>query len=84
MHPVLENYLSSVDNLSRLEPKNLPFDVLEALGELNEVELFKACSQFFILLNNVPSEHNLINLSEEQIEKGAVKYAEQILERIKS
>ncbi len=79
MHPVIEKYLSKLNNLSALEPKNLPFDVLEALAQMNEGELFKTCSQLFILKNNIPSENNLINLSEEEIIKGATSYADEIL-----
>lgn len=66
-----------------LSPKNLPFDVLEAMGEMDVNDLYKTCSQFYILQNNVPNEKNIINLSEEEIEKGSTKYAQEILERIK-
>lgn len=83
MHPIIENYLSKIDNLAKLEPKKLPFDVLEAMGEMNEVELFKTCSQLFVLKNNIPTKSKIVNLSEDEIVKGSTAYAKDILKRIK-
>lgn len=83
MHPTIENYLSKVNNLSQLNPEKLPFDVLEAMGEMNEVELFKTCSQLYVLQNNIPSQSNIVNLGEDEIIDGATTYAKAILKRIK-
>ncbi|PID47734.1 MAG: hypothetical protein CR967_03665 [Proteobacteria bacterium] len=83
LHPIIEEYLSKINNLSALEPKNLPLDVLDAMGEMDEGELFKLCSQFFVLKNNVPNQNNIVNLSEDDIVNGAVKYAKAVLKRIK-
>lgn len=83
MHQIIENYLSKIDNLSSLEPKNLPLDVLGAMGEMSEMELFKTCSQLFVLKNNIPTKNNIINLNEEEIMQGATAYAKDILARLK-
>lgn len=83
MHPTIENYLSKVNNLSQLNPEKLPFDVLEAMGEMNEMELFKTCSQLYVLQNNIPSAENVVNLDEQEIISGATAYAKDILKRIK-
>ncbi len=83
MNPIIENFIASVDNLAKLEPKNLPLNVLVAMSELNELELFKTCTYLFVLKNNIPSQNSVINLSEYEIENGASEYAKEIIKRIK-
>lgn len=82
MNRVLQKYLSEVSSLHMLEPKNLPLSLLVAMSEMDSQELFKACVQLFILKNNIPTENKIINLSQEEIEKGATNYAKEILSRI--
>lgn len=83
MHQVIQNYLSKVDNLSKLEPKNLPLDLLGAMSEMSEEELFKTCTQLFVLKSNIPTKNSIINLDEKDIIKGATSYAKDIIKRIK-
>ncbi len=83
MNEIIENFLATVDNLSKLEPKNLPLDVLFAMSELSELELFKICTYLFVLRNNIPSKNNIINLSDDEIKQGAQQYAKEILARLK-
>lgn len=81
---VIQEYLANVDNLAKLEPKNLPFEVLQGFAKMDEAELFKTCSQFFVLKNNIPSENNLINLTQDEVIFGATEFAKAILNRIKN
>lgn len=82
MHPEIENYLKKLTNLAQLRAQNLPYEVLEALATMNEEELFKTCTQLYILQHNVPSKENLLNLDEDEILSGTTKYAEEILAQI--
>ena len=82
MHLVIENYLSKVNNLAQLDPKNLPFDVLEAMGEMSTEELFKTCIQLSILQNNIPSDDKVLTLGEDEMLRLAEDYAQAVLKRI--
>ncbi len=83
MHPVIENFLSQANSLHKLEPKNLPLNVLVAMSELDELELFKTCTYLFVLKNNVPTQNKIVTLSEDEIKAGATAYAKEIIKRIK-
>lgn len=82
MHPVIENYLSTVNNLVMLDPKRLPFDVLEAMAEMDTEELFKTCVQLSILQNNIPSDDKVLTMREEEMMSLAEEYAKEVLKRI--
>lgn len=84
MNEVLKEYLSTVNNLSMLEPKNLPLNLIISMSNMESEELFKTCAQLFVLGHNVPSKNKIVNLSEEEIAKGATTYAQAILERIRN
>ncbi len=83
MHAVVEDFIAKVDNLAKLEPKNLPLSVLVAMSEMDELELYKTCTYLFVLKNNIPSQNSVVTLSEEEIKNGTNEYAKQILKRIK-
>ena len=82
MHPVIENYLSTVNNLAMLDPKKLPFDVLEAMAEMTTQDLFKTCIQLSILQNNVPKKEKVLTMNEEEMMLLAEEYAKAVLKRI--
>lgn len=83
MNEIIEAYLNEVNNLSMLEPKNLPIHILHAMSEMESGELFKVCTQLYILKNNIPTENKIVNLTQEEILKGATTYAKEILQNIK-
>lgn len=84
MHHIIENFLSNINALHQLEPKNLPKDVLHVMVKMQPPELFKTCSQMAVLLNNIPSKNTTITLSEEEIASLAEAYLKGIVQRFKN
>lgn len=84
MNEVLQEYLGRVNNLQMLEAKNLPHHLMVSMSTMDSEELFKVCTQLFILKNNIPTENKIVNLSEDEILAGATQYAKEILNRIQN
>lgn len=84
MNITLKKFLTNVNNLSSLDPKNLPENIVKEICKLDEQELFKTCSQLYILQNNIPNENKILNLSEDDIVKGSIEYAQNLLKRAKT
>ena len=83
MHPIIENYLAKINNLSQIDPKNLPFDVLEAMAELGAEELFKTCAQLVILQNNIPGDEKVLSMNEQELISMAEDYAKKVINRLR-
>lgn len=83
MHKSIENFLSKVNALHQIEPKNLPEELLHVMVRMEPQELFKTCSQLASLLHNVPSKDKPITLSEEEIAFYAQEYLKGIVKRFK-
>lgn len=83
MHPKIETFLSTINALHQLEPKNLPQDIVHVLITMTPEELYKTCSQFAVLLHNVPSPKKPITLSDKEIASLAEAYLKGLLKRFK-
>lgn len=83
MNTTIETFLSKVNALHQLEPKNLPMDVIKTMIQMNPEELFKTCSQLAVLRHNIPSENKPITLNEKEIAHMAEVYLKDILKRFK-
>ena len=79
----IESFLASIKALHELEAKNLPRDVIEAMAEMPPEELYKVCTQFVVLKENVPSSDKMITLSEEEIQTLVEEYAKELLKRFR-
>lgn len=84
MNKDIQDYLKNIHNLSMLEPKNMPYEILESIAMMNEEEFFKTCVQFFVLQNNIPTKDKIVNLSEDEIIQGATNYAQKIINFMKN
>lgn len=83
MDPRIENFLGSLKALHELEAKNLPHNVVEAMAEMGPEELYKVCTQFVVLKENVPSNDKMITLSEEEIQTLVEEYAKELIKRFR-
>lgn len=83
MNSVIKEFLGSLHSLHQLEPKNLPENVIEAMADMSAEELYKVCTQFVVLQNNVPTKDKMITLSSDEIEDLAQEYAKELVSRIR-
>lgn len=81
MNKTIEDFLANISNLSQLEAKNLPKEVIAEMANMSPEELYKTCTQFVVLIHNVPSEHKMITLDESEIVALASDYAKELIGR---
>ena len=81
MHSTLETFLANITALHQLEPKNLPNEVVEVIVRMSPEELYKTCTQFSVLLHNIPSQNAPITLSETEIASLAEEYLKGLIHR---
>ncbi|WP_458699574.1 hypothetical protein ACKGJI_07005 [Sulfurospirillum sp. 1307] len=84
MNKTIENFLAQITSLSQLDANNLPEEVIEEMAKMSPEELFKTCSQFVVLIHNVPSENKMITLDEDEIMSLAQNYVKELVARFKS
>lgn len=84
MNEIIKEFLANVNSLYQLEAKNLPIGVIEEMAKMNSQELYRACTQFVVLKNNVPTKEKMINLEEEEILVMTEEYATELLKRIRN
>ncbi len=82
MNVVIEEYLANIKSLNDLRVKNLPMEIIHEFAKMDAKELYKTCTQFAILLNNVPTKDKILNLTQNEIEKYATEFAKEIRERV--
>lgn len=83
MHQRIETFLANITALHQLEPKHLPHDILHVMIQMSPEELFKTCTQFCVLKNNIPSKEKPITLSEAQIASLAEAYLKELIAYLK-
>ncbi|MDD3344365.1 MAG: hypothetical protein PHR87_12420 [Sulfurospirillaceae bacterium] len=83
MNTILETFLSKVNALYQLEPKNLPMDVVKEMVKMSPEELFKTCSQLAVLRHNIPKDQKPIDLNEKEIATLAETYLRELLKRFR-
>ena len=83
MNKTIETFLSKVNALFQLEPKNLPMDVVKEMVKMSPEELFKTCSQLAVLRHNIPKEQKPVSLNETQMAEMAEAYLRDLLKRFR-
>ncbi|WP_024955408.1 hypothetical protein [Sulfurospirillum arcachonense] len=83
MNPVIEQFLANITSLHQLQAKNLPEDVLEEMVKMEAQELYKICTQFVVLQNNVPTADKMINIEESELIVMVDDYAKELLKRLR-
>lgn len=83
MNKTIETFLSKVNALFQLEPKNLPMDVVKEMVKMSPEELFKTCSQLAVLRHNIPKEQKPVSLNEEEIAALAEAYLRDLIKRFR-
>lgn len=82
MNDVIEDFLANIHSLHELRVENLPDEVLSEMAKMEAGDLFKTCTQFVVLQNNVPKEDKILTLSEDELLSLVNKYGEELLKRI--
>ena len=83
MNRTIEAFLSKVNALFQLEPKNLPIDVVKEMVKMSPEELFKTCSQLAVLRHNIPKEQKPVALNETEMAAMAEAYLRDLLKRFR-
>ncbi|MDD2382815.1 MAG: hypothetical protein PHN18_01355 [Sulfurospirillaceae bacterium] len=83
MNTIIESFLSKVNALYQLEPKNLPMDVVREMVKMSPEELFKTCSQLAVLRHNIPKEQKPVSLNEKEMAVMAEEYLRELLKRFR-
>lgn len=83
LNSVIENFLSQIKYLHELDAQNLPLEVLKELSKMSPEDLYKTCTQFVVLQNNVPSKEKVLNIDENELLVLVNEYATKLLEKIR-
>jgi hypothetical protein len=83
VNTIIESFLSKVNALYQLEPKNLPMDVVREMVKMSPEELFKTCSQLAVLRHNIPKEQKPVSLNEKEMAVMAEEYLRELLKRFR-
>lgn len=82
MNVVIEEFLANIHSLHELRVENLPEEVLSQMAKMDAGDLFKTCTQFVVLQNNVPQDEKILTLDEDELLILVNKYGEELLKRI--
>ena len=83
MNEIIKDFLANISSLHQLDAANLPNEVIEEMSQMSSDELYRVCTQFVVLKNNVPTKEKMINLTEEEILVMSEDYATELLKRLR-
>ncbi|DAB33283.1 MAG TPA: hypothetical protein CFH82_11340 [Sulfurospirillum sp. UBA12182] len=83
MNNVIEKFLANIKYLHELNVENLPQEVIDFMIGMDAEELFKTCTQFVVLQNNIPDKQKLITLNQDELLKLVEEYGKKLLERVR-
>jgi hypothetical protein len=83
LNNVIEKFLANIKYLHELNVENLPQEVIDFMIGMDAEELFKTCTQFVVLQNNIPDKQKLITLNQDELLKLVEEYGKKLLERVR-
>ncbi|DAB32946.1 MAG TPA: hypothetical protein CFH79_01175 [Sulfurospirillum sp. UBA11407] len=83
MNNVIEKFLANIKYLHELNVENLPQEVIDFMIGMDAEELFKTCTQFVVLQNNIPDKQKLITLNQDELLKLVEEYGKKLLQRVR-
>jgi hypothetical protein len=83
LNNVIEKFLANIKYLHELNVENLPQEVIDFMIGMDAEELFKTCTQFVVLQNNIPDKQKLITLNQDELLKLVEEYGKKLLQRVR-